>query len=343
MKKLLLIITTVFIGLTISAKTVTFDFTISNAYDMIAQSGNSSTYEKDGKTFIEEDVTITINKDTGNGGRLWSTASGYEFRLMKNSSLTFNAENISKIEFITSDYKNLTYNSQAFTSNIWVGNSNSIIIGSTNTTKITSIIVTYGEDLEEPVVPPIEEESDLTSTSFNFTNPASLTPSYNISDINTSTGLSVEGITFTNGIISVKFSEKLASTPTRFWNKSGSISVRIYTKSTFEVHVDNYHPIYKIVLTVESGSFNLTTNTGTFSNGTWTMNDLIDTVIFTATGTTYITSIDIYFDITTGVEDIISDSISVEYYNLQGVKINNPTNGFYIVKQRNKISKTIIK
>ena len=51
------------------------------------------------------------------------------------------------------------------------------------------------------------------------------------------------------------------------------------------------------------------------------------------------------FDGTTGVESIsIEDSTApVEYFNLQGVRVENPENGLYIVRQGNKVSKQLIR
>lgn len=45
-----------------------------------------------------------------------------------------------------------------------------------------------------------------------------------------------------------------------------------------------------------------------------------------------------------GVASIEADeNMPVEYYNLQGVKVANPENGLYIVKQGNKVSKRFVK
>lgn len=47
---------------------------------------------------------------------------------------------------------------------------------------------------------------------------------------------------------------------------------------------------------------------------------------------------------TTGVEVIEAGSNApVEYYNLQGVKVENPVNGLYIIKQGNTVSKVLVK
>ena len=51
------------------------------------------------------------------------------------------------------------------------------------------------------------------------------------------------------------------------------------------------------------------------------------------------------FDGKTGVESIsVEDSVApLEYFNLQGVRVENPENGLYIVRQGNKVSKQLIR
>ncbi len=49
-----------------------------------------------------------------------------------------------------------------------------------------------------------------------------------------------------------------------------------------------------------------------------------------------------------GVEDVIVDNIEdsnapVEYFNLQGVRVENPSTGLYIKRQGNKVTKVIIR
>ena len=47
---------------------------------------------------------------------------------------------------------------------------------------------------------------------------------------------------------------------------------------------------------------------------------------------------------TVGVEDIaVDENASVEYYNLQGVRIDNPTNGLYIRRQGNTATKVLVR
>ncbi len=53
----------------------------------------------------------------------------------------------------------------------------------------------------------------------------------------------------------------------------------------------------------------------------------------------------LYTNDAAGIDDITVDNSDapVEYYNLQGVKVTNPANGLFIVRQGNSISKQIIR
>ena len=47
---------------------------------------------------------------------------------------------------------------------------------------------------------------------------------------------------------------------------------------------------------------------------------------------------------TTGIADIVADeNAPVEYFNLQGIRVDNPENGLYIRRQGNKVTKVIVK
>lgn len=55
-------------------------------------------------------------------------------------------------------------------------------------------------------------------------------------------------------------------------------------------------------------------------------------------------TIEKYVEGGSGVAEIVVDeNAPVEYYNLQGIRVANPENGLYIVKQGNKVTKRIIK
>ncbi len=47
---------------------------------------------------------------------------------------------------------------------------------------------------------------------------------------------------------------------------------------------------------------------------------------------------------TVGIDNVaVDENAPVEYYNLQGVKVANPANGIYVVRQGNKVSKVLVK
>ena len=43
-----------------------------------------------------------------------------------------------------------------------------------------------------------------------------------------------------------------------------------------------------------------------------------------------------------GIDDILADGDEVEYYNLHGVRIVNPTKGIYIKREGNKVTKVVL-
>lgn len=50
------------------------------------------------------------------------------------------------------------------------------------------------------------------------------------------------------------------------------------------------------------------------------------------------------FNDPTGVEDItVDNNAAVEYFNLQGVRVENPANGLYIRRQGAKATKVLVK
>ena len=54
---------------------------------------------------------------------------------------------------------------------------------------------------------------------------------------------------------------------------------------------------------------------------------------------------EIAFHIATGIEGVEVDAVNgvVEYFNLQGVKVEAPANGLYIRRQGAKVEKVIVK
>lgn len=84
-----------------------------------------------------------------------------------------------------------------------------------------------------------------------------------------------------------------------------------------------------------------------YSNYMWKAGDATESInnVSISKGV-YIDQVYVYYTgtVPTGVAEIATDeNAPVEYYNLQGLRVANPSNGLYIVKQGNKVSKRIIK
>lgn len=207
-------------------------------------------------------------------------------------------------------------------------------------------------------------DPNASSVTFDFTNPAGLTPA--MEKAADGAGTSVAGQTFTSGQVSMIIGEAATSNPPRLWTASGSsagtVDLRLYTGDNFKVSIPAELDMYitSIEFTKSGGSFALSVDNGTFTaNGnaaTWSAAATTEVaplataqyneITFTATATTRMNDMVVNFvkkdsavnDIT--VED---NNAPVEYYNLQGVRVQQPTNGLYITRQGNKVSKVVIR
>ena len=163
-----------------------------------------------------------------------------------------------------------------------------------STWEIKNVVVSSGtgttpETPEEPETPDTPDTPDTPAAEagvFDFTNPEGLTPSVERATVaaGSTQGAGVEAseYTFTNGGVTVKVSQGSASTPVRFWTKTGGdVELRTYKNSTITISV-NEGTMSSIVF--EGGKVStMSANTGSFSNGTWSGN--AQSVTFNVTGT----------------------------------------------------------
>lgn len=197
-------------------------------------------------------------------------------------------------------------------------------------------------------------DPNATEAKFDFTDPANLNPAQAAPAQSAATN--IPGVTFTNGIVEVAISETAeGKTAPRLWNSGGNIDLRLYTGESFTVSVpDGYH-ITEIVFTKSGGDFAMTPNVGTFDNGTWgpaSAEEEIATlaegefneVTFTMTNTTRIDTMTVSYDknITVGVDAVEVEEGDAVYYNLQGVRVNNPERGIFIKVVGNKATKVVM-
>ena len=148
MKKLLLTLATVFLAITASAESVTWDF-VNQTYGMARQSGNSQVYNPTTVSATNGDSKININGKTrlwADGVRMYSgsnftvsIADGYEI-----TNIEIYGENGTTL--LTSNIALDTNQSGNFSSGKWSGNATSIKFNNTKTSKnivVGKIVVTY--------------------------------------------------------------------------------------------------------------------------------------------------------------------------------------------------------
>ena len=192
---------------------------------------------------------------------------------------------------------------------------------------------------------------------FDFSAPQSLNPAQTAPEAGKETSL--DGLTLTANAISIAFDKNGASTAPRLWNPTGAstgqIDFRAYSKNTLTVTATGA-TIVSITFNPRNSSSNWKGFTTSVA-GEWTANNKINvftpttaepSVILTASGTSNIGSIEVtYLPTTTGITAIEAndDAAPVEYYNIQGMRVNadNLTPGLYIRRQGRAATKIYVK
>lgn len=196
---------------------------------------------------------------------------------------------------------------------------------------------------------------------FNFSAPETLTPAYPADK--GGEGLTADGdngnmqaivsdVDFTKGNVTVTSTKGSSTDAKIYYQSGGAIQLRVYSGgSTTIKSTDPDNNITKIVFTYNNGatSYNKVTapTNGTWdkTTGTWTGD--AQSVTFAYTGTQQINTIEVFCTkgLTTGIDNVETDDTDApaEYFNLQGVRVDNPQNGLYIKRQGSKVTKVIVK
>ena len=159
------------------------------------------------------------------------------------------------------------------------------------TWEVKNLVVAHGkaettETPEEPETPETPDTPTAEAGVFDFTNPEALTPSVERATVaaGSTQGAGVEAseYTFTNGNVTVKVSQGSATTPVRFWTRTGGdVELRTYKSSTITVSVSE-GTMSSIVF--EGGKVStMSASTGSFSAGTWSGS--AQSVTFSVSGT----------------------------------------------------------
>ena len=205
---------------------------------------------------------------------------------------------------------------------------------------------------------------------FVFANPASLTPAYpadmtdeSLEEDSNKNGVNgyfanISDVEFTDGGITVTNAKGSSTDARLYYQTGGKIQLRVYNGGSTTISAKAGLLISKIVITYNNGSTSynkvVAPEEGAWafdkdaSEGTWTAAEGeagVKSVTFDYTGTQQINAIEVYTEEGSGVDSIGVDSENAApiYYNLQGVRVDNPANGLYIMKQGTKASKVIVR
>lgn len=205
--------------------------------------------------------------------------------------------------------------------------------------------------VEDPNAPkPVE-------ATFDFTNFDSLNFATEVTKpTEASTGAQIAGNSAEANGVTLSFAAAEGSTGVRFWNGTATdgTTLRVYKGAslTFDAPANFY--LTKIEYTTSgSGNWGLnlaTEQPGTFTDKTWTAKaaDKAAKVSFEVPngGTnTFIKTIKVTCEpIQDSVGNITvgDENAPVEYYNLQGIRVENPTSGLYIRRQGSTTTKVIL-
>lgn len=147
-----------------------------------------------------------------------------------------------------------------------------------------------------------------------------------------------------------------ASTDVRLWNNGNQL--RMYKGNIMHVAIEAGYKLDKISFTCKSGASAIELvegEPGTFANSVWTATveeeeesragNAVSQVSFTTTASVQITGINVDFSkISTSIEAVdVEESDNAVYYNLQGVRVENPANGLYIRVAGKTASKVFVR
>lgn len=182
---------------------------------------------------------------------------------------------------------------------------------------------------------------------FNFGQPNTLNPAQNIPTSDTPAGDAIDGIKFTNNGVTVEFSAG-SSASRMYYGYNTGVEARLYKTGTITITAPENNPI-KMVEFTGAGIGNLSVDGTPVENMTWTSEAGVDKFVATTVeqqetknGRVDFKTISVTLE-KSGVMNIELDlNAPVEYYNLQGVRVENPTSGLYIRRQGNNVSKVVL-
>jgi glycoside hydrolase family 18 len=160
-----------------------------------------------------------------------------------------------------------------------------------------------------------------------------------------STGVDVTG--FEKDHVTVTFDNTDATNPTRIWKAKDGLHLRAYKGGKMTFSCPSIYAINQIDFDWNSGYVALVEGQpGTYDPewDRWTANkQKVQSVTFVIPSNLQLTKAIIKLEKTTGVEGVeVEEDAAPVYYNLQGVRVNNPERGIYIQVKGNKATKVVL-
>ncbi len=182
---------------------------------------------------------------------------------------------------------------------------------------------------------------------FNFEKPETLSPAQTAPDSATPSGATIDEIAFTNNGVTVEFAK--GSSPTRlYYGYNTGVEARLYKTGTVTITAPEGNPITKIEF-YGAGIGNLSVDNIAVADNVWTSAEGAAKVVATAVanqetenGRVDFKGIGVTLQKSGVVNVEFNTEAPVEYYNLQGVRVENPANGLYIRRQGNSVSKVVL-
>lgn len=347
--------------------TATFDFTQPGSLSpaqSVPGAGADNAIDVNGVTFTSGVITLVNDKGTNNTSpRLYKSKeeSEVELRVYNGGSTTISSTNgasITRIEFVTAypaNYDNSKADSGSLADAVWTGDATSVTFSWAKDSQgkyspsMQKVIVTYGEGGEPGPVQPTEE-----TATYNFQDPTTLSDPFAAPV--SGEGIELDGRTFTAGKTSITLSRGTndKNAPRVFTSSKNVTDLRFYGDNTATIAGTGVTlKRIEFVCQYTSNFENSTASTGTLTDNIWTGEAASVDFHFlksnpNSSGTTFnpsCTSIKVTYVTSSGIEEVVTiDTTPVEYYNLQGVRLEEPAPGQIVIRrQGNKVEKILVK
>ncbi|MBR5332263.1 MAG: chitobiase/beta-hexosaminidase C-terminal domain-containing protein [Muribaculaceae bacterium] len=186
-------------------------------------------------------------------------------------------------------------------------------------------------------------DKDIKVATFDFTTPASLNPAQETPA--PGKNININDIVFSSNAVTLVCAKNGATTNCRIWGKSEGTDLRTYKNSTITISANNANITSIEFVGSKVDNTYYTVDSGEMTVKVWTATEEVSSVVFSTIENAYINTITITYNTNYNyIESIEAENETfATYYNLQGVKVDSPTNGIYIKVQGSKASKIYAK